>query len=70
VKYYLDTLEAMACAERELWRDVNGLREDTADWDEICPEEYGALIKEAIVIMDALVKAHPEIAQYVMEAPP
>ena len=70
MKYNLYTLEAMACASREVWRDANGLREDTADWDEICPEEYGALIKEAIAVMDALLKEHPEVAQYVMEAPP
>lgn len=70
MKYNLDTLEAMARAGREQWRMTNELREDTADWDEICYEEYGALIKEAIAIMDALVEVHPEVAQYVMGAPP
>jgi hypothetical protein len=57
----------MACASREAWRNESELREDTADWDEICPEEYGALIKEAIAVMDALIKEHPEVAQYVIE---
>ena len=68
MNYNLYTLEAMARAARELWRDENDLREDTADWDDICPEEYGHLIKEAITVMDALIKACPEVAQYVTEA--
>jgi hypothetical protein len=70
VKYKLDTLEAMARAGREMWRDANGLREDTADWDEICRGEYASLMWEAAAIMEALIEAHPEVAQYVMEAPP
>jgi hypothetical protein len=69
VKYKLDTLEVMARAGREMWRDANGIREDTADWDEICREEYTALMWEAAAVMKALIEAHPEVAQYV-EAPP
>jgi hypothetical protein len=69
MNYNLYILEAMACASREVWRNECGFREDTVDWDEICPEEYGALIKKAIAVVDALLKEHPEVAQYVMEAP-
>jgi hypothetical protein len=70
MKYNLDVVEAMAKAHRECWRDREGLRQSTLDWDEI----YGAEFLDSIAYIEAslaaLIKAHPEVAQYVMEAPP
>lgn len=70
MKYNLDVVEAMAKAHRECWRDREGLRQYTLDWDEICGAEFLGSIAYAEASLAALIKAHPEVAQYVVEAPP
>ena len=70
MKYNLDVVEAMAKAARECWRDREGVRPDTLDWDEICGTEFREAMLDAGAALAALVEARPEVAQYVMEAPP
>ena len=70
MKYNFDVVEAMAKAHRECWRDREGLRQDTLDWDKICCAEFLDSMAYAEASLAALIKAHPEVAQYVMEAPP
>ena len=70
MEYNLDLVEAMAKAARECWIVRDGLKECAKDWDEISAAEYLEAMDEARAALFALVKARPEIAQYVMEAPP
>jgi hypothetical protein len=67
MKYNRDVVEAMAKAHRECWRDREGVRQDTLDWDEICGAEFLDSIAYIEASLDALVKARPEIAWYVAE---
>ena len=70
MKYNIDVVEAMAKAHRERWRDCECVRQDTLDWDEISGAEFLSDIVYMQAALSALVEAHPEVAQYVMEAPP
>ena len=70
MKYNLDVVEAMAKAHRECWRDRQGVRQDTLDWDEICGPTFLDGIAYIEASLDALIKEHPEVAQYITEAPP
>ena len=70
MKYNLDVVEAMAKAQHKrlntMWPEP-GLVEE---WDELSKDDYLDWMDDAIASLDALVKACPEVAQYVTEAPP
>jgi hypothetical protein len=72
VKYNLDLVGVMAFAAHEHWRlsADDDLFEILKPWDELPKREYLNWMDQASASLDALVKACPEVAQYVMEAPP
>jgi hypothetical protein len=73
VKYNLDVVGVMAFAAHEHWRissDMDDLLGIPEPWDELPKREYLSWMNQALASLDALVKACPEVAQYVMEAPP
>lgn len=42
-------IDKVARATRELWRDECDIRQDTVEWEELCPQELQGLRKTALV---------------------